>query len=127
MSLRGCCSRNNLLQITHFRMYITHHLAAGSGNSERGEKMRRTSGAPFVRLFLVAGVFALQLLGQGDRGVITGTVSDASGAIVPGASITVIQNGTNTSFRTMSNSAGDFTVPSLPVGQYQVRVAKPSF
>ena len=52
-----------------------------------------------VRLALAAAVSAIPLLGQGDRGVITGTVSDASGAVVPGAQITAIQKSTNTSYR----------------------------
>ena len=89
--------------------------------------MQKTSEALSVRLILLAGVMASQLLGQGDRGVITGTVTDASGAVVPGAAITVIQKGTNTSFKSTTSTAGDFTVPSLPVGSYQVRTEKPSF
>ena len=89
--------------------------------------MRKTSGAFFVRWVLLAGVLASQLQGQGDRGVITGTVTDASGAIVPGAAITVIQKETNTSFKTTTSTAGDFAVPSLPVGSYQVRTERPSF
>jgi hypothetical protein len=62
------------------------------------------------------------LLAQADRGVITGTVRDASGALVPGAQVTAIQTGTNASHQTRSTTSGDFTVPSLPVGNYQVRV-----
>jgi len=89
--------------------------------------MRNTSGVLFVRLVLLAGVLTSQLQGQGDRGVITGTVTDASGAIVPGAAITVIQKDTNTSFKTTTSTAGDFAVPSLPVGSYQVRTERPSF
>lgn len=89
--------------------------------------MLKTSGARFVRSVLLAGVLASLLQGQGDRGVITGTVTDATGAIVPGAVITVVQQGTNTSFKTTSSTAGDFAVPSLPVGSYQVRTEKLSF
>jgi Carboxypeptidase regulatory-like domain len=89
--------------------------------------MQRTSGAILVRLILLAGMFALRLPAQGDRGVITGTVTDASRAVVPGATITVIQKGTNTSFKSTTSAAGDFTVPSLPVGSYQVRTEKSSF
>ena len=89
--------------------------------------MRKPSGAAFGRLILLAGLVAALALGQGDRGVITGTVTDATGAIVPGASITVVQDGTNTSFKTISNNTGDYTVPSLPVGSYQVKAEKPSF
>jgi hypothetical protein len=57
--------------------------------------------------------------------VITGTVTDASGAIVPGAAITVIQKETNTSFKTTTSTAGDFAVRvdvSLQVGQTQQSV-----
>ena len=71
--------------------------------------MRNTSGTRFVRLVLIAGMLASRLPGQGDRGVITGTITDASGAIVPGAAITVIQKDTNTSFKTTTSTAGDFT------------------
>ena len=59
--------------------------------------------------------------------MITGTVTDASGANVPGAAITVIRKDTNTSFKTTTSTAGDFTVPSLPVGSYRVRTERPGF
>ena len=55
-------------------------------------------------------------MAQTDRGVITGTVKDASGAVVPGAQVTAIQASTNASFKTNTTTSGDFTVPSLPVG-----------
>lgn len=64
----------------------------------------------------------LPLLAQGDRGEITGTVADATGAIVPGAQVTVIQKNTNTSFKTVTSTAGDYTIPALPIGDYQLRV-----
>src|SRR5271157_5642745 len=67
------------------------------------------------------------LLAQTDRGVITGTVKDASGAVVPGAQVTAIQPSTNANFRTSTTAAGDFTVPSLPVGSYRVRVETTGF
>jgi hypothetical protein len=84
----------------------------------------RTKRELLVRLTLLALVFAIQLLAQGDRGTITGTVRDASGAVVPGAPVTAIQRNTNASYKTTTSTAGDFTVPSLPVGTYQVRVEK---
>src|SRR4051812_21123483 len=129
-------------------MYITHNPTAksqcaqggplevgphltprvGSWMCEGGNwKMPTNSRALFVRVVLLAGMIAWQLLAQGDRGVITGTVTDATGAVVPGAVITVIQQGTNTSFKSTSSTAGDFTVPSLPVGSYEVRTEKASF
>jgi len=67
------------------------------------------------------------LLAQSDRGVITGTVKDASGAVVPGAQVTAIQPSTNANFRTTTTASGDFTVPSLPVGNYRLRVESAGF
>ncbi|HTS25974.1 MAG TPA: TonB-dependent receptor [Bryobacteraceae bacterium] len=89
--------------------------------------MRTTTVTASVRLILLAGVLALRISAQGDRGVITGTVTDASGAVVPGAEITVTQRSTNVSYKTTTSTAGDFTATSLPVGEYQVKVEKPSF
>ena len=73
----------------------------------------------------IALLFALaaeNLLGQGDRGIITGTVKDATGSSVPDAAVTAIQLVTNTSYQTSTTASGDFTVPALPVGNYCVRV-----
>ena len=78
----------------------------------------------------IAVLFALaaeSLLGQGDRGIITGTIKDATGASVPDAAVTAIQLVTNTSFKTTTTASGDFTVPALPVGNYSVRVEKAGF
>src|SRR5260370_35940489 len=75
-----------------------------------------------IRLHVLIGVCAAaSLMAQTDRGVITGTVKDVSGAVVPSAQVTAIQTGTNANFKTRTTTSGDFTVPSLPVGTYQVR------
>jgi hypothetical protein len=81
----------------------------------------------FARLILLALFVVIRLPGQGDRGEITGTVTDLTGAVVPGAQITVLQKATNVSYRTITSTAGDFTVPSLPVGGYLVRVENQGF
>jgi len=52
---------------------------------------------------------------------------DASGAVVPGSQITVIQKNTNSSYKSESSSSGNFTVPNLPGGAYQVKVEKQGF
>lgn len=67
------------------------------------------------------------LLAQSDRGVVTGTVKDATGAVVPGAQVSAIHRSTNATFKTNSTSSGDFTVASLPVGNYQIRVENAGF
>jgi hypothetical protein len=70
---------------------------------------------------------AAGLLAQGDRGVITGTVKDASGAVIPGAQVTAIHRATNTNYQANTTASGDFTVAALPVGNYQLRVETSGF
>ena len=77
------------------------------------------------RLYAIAALLALTSAGlraQGDRGIITGTVKDASGAVLPGADVTATHLDTNTNYKTNTTASGDFTVPALPVGNYRVRV-----
>jgi len=80
-----------------------------------------------VRVALLAALSSMPLLSQGDRGQITGTVTDASGAVVPNAHITVIQKSTNSSYKVETSSTGDFTMPALAIGAYQVKVEKEGF
>src|SRR2546430_745999 len=61
---------------------------------------------------------------QGD---ITGEVSDVSGAVIPGATVIVTNQGTNASRQVMTNGAGVYSFPSLLPGIYQVRVEKAGF
>src|SRR5213592_4154375 len=89
--------------------------------------MRAQRFGVFVRLIAFAVVAVMRLSAQGDRGEITGTVMDATGAVVPGAQITATQTSTNVSYKTTTSTAGGFTVPSLPVGGYQLRVEAPGF
>jgi len=81
----------------------------------------------YIRLALLAAVSTLPLLAQGDRGVITGTVTDPGGAVVPGAQITATQGSTNASYKVKTSTTGDYTVPSLPVGTYALRVEVQGF
>ncbi|HTM51638.1 MAG TPA: TonB-dependent receptor, partial [Bryobacteraceae bacterium] len=60
-------------------------------------------------------------------GTIDGTVYDKSGAVVPGAQITVTNVNTNLARRVHSDGAGKYTVPFLPVGLYKVLAEKEGF
>src|SRR5215831_8615314 len=60
---------------------------------------------------------------QSERGTITGTIVDTSGAVVPGARVTV----TNAVSTTLTTETGSYTVASLPVGEYTLRVEKSGF
>ncbi len=60
-------------------------------------------------------------------GEMTGTVVDSSNAIVPAASVSVTNTATNQVRQADTNSSGNYTVPFLPPGVYQVRVEKQGF
>jgi len=83
--------------------------------------------ARIAATLIAAAVCASTLLAQSERGTITGTVQDASGAFVPGAKVTLTNTDTGVNFTLPSNTSGDFTVPQLPVGTYTVRFEKEGF
>src|SRR5262249_37604060 len=58
--------------------------------------------------------------GQAVTGTILGTVTDSSGGVIPGATVTVTHNGTGRSRTAVTDSAGEVTVPSVPTGIYTV-------
>jgi len=72
-------------------------------------------------------LFCAQMFGQSERGTIQGTVRDTTGAVIPGAKVTATETATNVKFNQTTNETGDFTIPSLAVGNYDVRVEKEGF
>src|SRR5262245_46970146 len=76
---------------------------------------------------LLTLLLAAFVSGQSDRGVITGSVIDSSGAAVTGATVTIINTGTNIGSTIVTNSEGRFTAPALQVGSYKIKFEKPGF
>jgi hypothetical protein len=58
---------------------------------------------------------------------INGTVSDASGALIPGAEVTATQTATGISRTVLSNESGGYILPNLPVGPYRMEVSLTGF
>lgn len=91
---------------------------------------RRIAASTSVALCLLAlGLMAPSrtVHGQTFRGAILGTVNDSSEAPVPGAQVTVKNLGTGLTRVTMTDDAGQYHVPELPIGQYAVTVEKAGF
>ena len=70
---------------------------------------------------------ALQCQGQNITGTILGTVTDASGAIVPGVTVTVTSKATGQSIRVLTNQLGYYEAPQLRPGDYGVQAAGTGF
>ena len=81
------------------------------------------------RLFRVVTVLLLAALAraQSDRGTITGTVTDQAAAVVPGAAITATNTETQAHFETTTTGTGNYTLPQLPAGEYDLSVAAAGF
>src|SRR5215472_9860062 len=56
---------------------------------------------------------------------IYGTVLDAQGAIIPGAEVTLQHVTTNQTRKALSNPAGEYGFPLLPVGEYRISAEHP--
>src|SRR6266704_950831 len=86
--------------------------------------------AAFTLLFLLvfAGhiLFIQKLAGQTDRGLITGTVTDASGAAIPGATIAVKSEKTGEERRVTSNNSGSYSVTNLAPASYSIEAKAPA-
>src|SRR5215813_12861436 len=76
-----------------------------------------------VLLFIAFGFLPLAVQAQTDQGRIVGTVTDANGAIVPGASVLVKNDRTGEERTATTNEAGYFVVPGLKPSTYTVTVS----
>jgi hypothetical protein len=70
---------------------------------------------------------AVSLPAQTFRGTILGTVTDASGAVVAGAKVTVKNVGTGLERNTETSADGSYSLPELPIGTYNVTVTQAGF
>ncbi|MDQ6663703.1 MAG: TonB-dependent receptor [Acidobacteriota bacterium] len=81
----------------------------------------------FQRLLCALAVSSAVLYGQAFTGSISGIVTDASGAVLPQASITVTDLGKNTSFHTETNGSGFYLIGQLSPGSYRIVAEKGGF
>jgi Carboxypeptidase regulatory-like domain len=72
---------------------------------------------------LLALTFATPaLFAQSTTATLQGTVTDQTGAVVPNAEVTATNQGTNVARTAKTGSTGDYLIPALPLGTYQVEV-----
>ncbi|HYA15937.1 MAG TPA: carboxypeptidase-like regulatory domain-containing protein, partial [Bryobacteraceae bacterium] len=76
---------------------------------------------------LVAALSLVPLFAQAPVGTISGTVTDAAGAVVPNATVTITNKATSTARNLTSNNEGLYNAPALPPGDYEVRVEMQGF
>lgn len=84
--------------------------------------LRRRLASLSLALSLAATLFA-----QGERGSFNGTVTDSSGAAVPGATVAAVEIQTGVETRAVTSDAGIYRIPLLPPGLYRINVSKTGF
>jgi hypothetical protein len=88
-----------------------------------GEEMTRIVSAFGLLLF----VFSALAFGQSTNATVSGTVQDASGAVLPGVEVTAKNNGTGVAITGLTNEAGAYGFTTLPPGTYTVSASLPGF
>jgi len=116
-----------------FDLFTQYTRVRGSGGRLAAGRRKTTGGlVQNKRIFsflFVAGAFAVLSASNafGQTAQITGRVTDASGAVIAGAEVVVTNVATAASRTTQTNETGNYTVPLLPPGSYQVRASASGF
>src|SRR6478736_8012632 len=87
---------------------------------------RASSARIFLFLSLLLSLSAIAFA-QAGRGTISGLIIDPSGAIIPGARITALNQATGVKVAAQSSAAGLYSFVSLSPGQYEVSVTASGF
>jgi hypothetical protein len=107
-------------------MVVNWKFAGGSllfSNQVQGGHVRKMLVGALACALLIFGV----AYAQSDRGTITGTIADASGAMIPNAPIEAKNVDTGAVYQAASSDTGNYTLSQLPVGTYQLSVSVSGF
>ena len=80
-----------------------------------------------VSLLAVAFIVSAAVFAQSNTGSITGVVTDPNGAVVPNATVTITNQGTNEKRTVQADGEGRYEVLSLPTGIYTVEASSSGF
>ena len=115
-----------------------HKIATGGVNSgcffgidSLREKLRQRRLPRVCRPYILSTGLAVFLSvgawSQTQLATISGGITDPSGAVVPGASVTVVNRGTGLKRSVLTDTAGEYRFAGLPTGTYSLRIEKPEF
>src|SRR5271157_2263013 len=90
-------------------------------------RFRQPHRGSLIRLLFMFLITLALALAQTDRGTITGTITDPTGAVIPGATLHARNVDTGAEFDTVSTATGNYTIPSLIAGPYDLTVTAAGF
>ncbi len=99
----------------------------GNQNQNLGRTMLRLFSLPLYVVMLIAVLGSCSLFGQSATARFSGQVNDPDGNAIPGASIQIVNQNTLAARAAKSDALGNYVVPSLPAGRYQINVEAEGF
>src|SRR5579872_5009743 len=93
----------------------------------RGCGLKFVFASSLIVIFCMTALFSVPARAQVAGAALSGTVADASGAVIPNAQIVITDVGTGVTRTVNSTSAGFYTAPNLLPGNYKVNVTAPGF
>jgi hypothetical protein len=105
--------------------WVTRYNPKAKGQVLQGCRGRATNLILFGLLVAVLILCQLPAFAQRAAGSIAGTVADKSGAVIPGAKVTLKNEANNSTFDGTTNGSGIFSFPTVLPGSYQVTIAAP--
>src|SRR6266850_2452845 len=112
---------------THNPLPITSRPSSGATRLLKEMSMRNV---PRILALLIAAAILVPWTGvyaQVTTATLYGIVRDSSGAVLPGASVSATNEGTNLSREIITDERGEFAMPALPTGPYTLKIALPGF
>jgi hypothetical protein len=82
---------------------------------------------PCILSVALATLFSAGAWSQTQLAAVSGTITDPSGAVVPGVSVSIVNQSTGLKRGVLSDTAGEYRFAGLPTGTYSIRMEKPGF
>jgi len=82
---------------------------------------------PFILLAVLPALFPACAWSQTQLSTVFGTVTDSTGAVIPGAQITILNQSTGLKRSTPTDTNGQYRLAGLPPGTYTIRAEKENF
>lgn len=119
--------RKTLSRLTTGLTSPTRRSQATMGHSEESRRSRFDRVSMLAAAVLMAVALGTLAHAQSDTATVVGTVTDASGGIVPGAKVVVTHLGTNQAREVVTDDTGGYRTTALVPGEYTITVEKSGF
>jgi hypothetical protein len=106
---------------------VAHSWTAADARWRSGSRMRQVNFVRWVFVLLLIAGGAHAFAQQGSNASLTGAVMDRSGGHLPGVHVTARNQQTQVIYSAKTTDAGDYTIPSLPPGTYDVSAEHQGF